>query len=106
MAFSNNKMNLILDLRLVAVILLVIIGAMLFMWQPWRGTDAGGRTVEARGEATISATPDEFVFYPTYEFKNDDKDAALADLTKKSEELVAGLKQQGVATNKIKTNSN
>ncbi|HJQ08101.1 MAG TPA: SIMPL domain-containing protein [Candidatus Saccharimonadales bacterium] len=102
---TNHKQNVTVDLRIVVILLLVVIAAMLFIWKPWAGSGISSRTVEAAGETTVKATPDEFAFYPTYEFKNTDKAAALAELTKKSDELVAELKELGVPSNKIKTNS-
>lgn len=104
---EGNKFHFSLDLRLVTVLLLVIIAAMLFIWKPWSDSaQANARTIEVRGEVTLTAKPDEFVFYPTYEFKNADKNAALAQLTTKSNEIVAKLKELGVPEAKIKTNSN
>lgn len=92
-----------LDYRVLVVFLLVVIAAMVAIWQPWnRQSD---RTIEVTGEATVSAVPDEFVFTPYYEFTGSDKTALLADLSKKSEEVVAKLKDLGVADEKIKTNS-
>ena len=41
----------------------------------------------------------------SYQFKNADKAAALAELTKKSDEIVKKLKDLGVPDSKIKTNS-
>ena len=77
------------------------------MWRPWSAQpSAGDRTVTVSGSATLQAEPDEFVFYPTYEFSGGDKAAGLADLTAKSEEVVAGLKKVGVADKDIKTNAN
>ncbi len=102
MANSSN-VSIRLDLRFVVLALLIIIVAMIALWRPWEGRQ--DRTVEVTGQATVTAVPDEFVFYPTYEFKNTDKQAALDALAKKSEEIVAKLKELGVADNKIKTNS-
>ncbi len=102
---QNNKLRLTLDLRLIIVVLLAIIVGMAVVWKPWISTGADDRTVQVTGEATITAAPDEYVFYPNYPFKNADKDAALAELTKKSDEVVAQLKTLGVADNKIKTDS-
>ncbi len=78
---------------------------MLFMWKPWATSTVDDETISVTGEATIKAAPDEFVFYPIYQFENSDKTAALNALTKKSEEVVAKLKELGVPENKIKTNS-
>ena len=70
------------------------------------GANGEDRTVTVSGEATVKATPDEYVFYPSYNFTNADKAAALKDLTAKSDEVTAGLKKLGVADSAIKTNSN
>ncbi len=102
---DKNKLNVSFDLRAVAAVLLAIIVAMLVMWQPWSAANPDDRTISVTGETTLKAEPDEYVFYPSYQFKNADKDAALAALTKKSGEVVAELKKLGVANNKIKTNS-
>lgn len=101
-----NKINISLDLRLVVMLLLAIIAVMFVLWKPWQGTGGSSdRTISVTGEAEIKAEPDEFVFYPTYEFKNADKAAALAELTKKSSEVVKKLKEIGVTDSKIKTDS-
>ncbi|HSW37115.1 MAG TPA: SIMPL domain-containing protein [Candidatus Saccharimonadales bacterium] len=102
---GKNKFNLALDLRMVSLVLLAVIAAMLVIWKPWSSPTTSGRTITVTGETKLSAKPDEFVFYPSYEFKNASKDAALAELTKKSDELVSKLKSLGVKDEKIKTNS-
>lgn len=103
---SNSKISVSFDYRWLIGLLIVIIGVMLILWKPWNAQiDANSRTVEVTGQTKLTAVPDEFVFYPTYQFKNADRDAALADLSKKSDEIVAKLKGLGVADNKIKTNS-
>lgn len=99
------KLNVSLDLRIVIVVLLVAIAAMLVIWKPWSGTGTSNRTVEVTGEASLTAAPDEFVFYPSYEFKNADKEAALAAMTEKSDEVTAKLKELGVDESDIKTNA-
>jgi uncharacterized protein YggE len=100
---SNRK--LLVDLRLVTAVLFVVVVLALCVWRPWNNTGTDARTVTVNGEATITAAPDEFVFYPNYQFKNASRDVALADMTKKSEEIVAGLKKVGISEDKIKTNS-
>lgn len=102
-----NNLELNIDYRVIIISLIVIILCMLGAWRPWDGAsaDSDSRTVKVTGESKITAEPDEFVFYPTYEFKNADKAAALSELTKKSDETVAKLKELGVADNKIKTDS-
>lgn len=102
---STRKVNLTVDLRMVIAALLVVIVAMLIIWKPWSTSGTSSRTVEVTGDATITAKPDEYVFYPSYQFKDADKATALAALTKKSDEIVAKLKQLGVDDSKIKTDS-
>lgn len=99
------KFTFTVDGRLVCIVLLVIIIVMLGLWRPWQRTNSG-RTVYVVGEAKLEAEPDEFVFYPTYEFENVDQAATLTDLGKKSGEIVAKLKDLGVPENKIKTDTN
>ncbi|QQS17931.1 SIMPL domain-containing protein [Candidatus Saccharibacteria bacterium] len=80
--------------------------AVVVLWRPWDSQpSAGDRTVSVSGSATLKAEPDEYVFYPSYEFKNADKATGLKELTAKSDEVVAGLKKAGVADKDIKTNA-
>lgn len=103
---NSNKINLSLDTRLIILILLVIIAGMLAAWRPWNSTaNADDRTISVTGEAKITESPDEYVFNPSYQFKDDKKDVALAAMTKKSEEVVGKLKALGVQDSKIKTDS-
>ncbi len=102
---DSNRLNLSLNLRFVCVILLSIIIVMAVVWKPWVSRAESGRTITVSGEAKISAQPDEYVFQPSYEFKDPSKQAALAALTIKSNELVKKLKELGVASGKIAINS-
>jgi uncharacterized protein YggE len=103
---KKNKLQLPLDWRLLALLLLVVIGVMLFLWKPWQSqVKASDRTITVTGDSTITAAPDEYIFTPTYDFKSTDKQTALSDMTKKSDEIVIKLKALGVADSKIKTNS-
>lgn len=101
----KNKLSISFDLRIVVAILLVIIIAMVAIWRPWSAKTTGDRTITVSGEATVKAEPDEYVFYPSYQFKNADKDTALDELTKKSNTIVAELKKLGVEDSRIKTDS-
>jgi uncharacterized protein YggE len=106
---KSNKLNLhfSVEWRWIALGLLLVIVAMLAMWRPWSSQpDSSARTISVTGESTITASPDEFVFSPAYEFKNTDKKAALAALNDKQDEIVSALKKLGVADSKIKTDSN
>jgi uncharacterized protein YggE len=89
--------GLVLSLLAVAVLATMLVS----------GSSSGEvRTVSVSGQATLKAVPDEYVFNPTYSFSNNNKDAALADMTKKSEEVTSGLKKLGVDSTAINTNSN
>lgn len=87
--------------QLLCLLFIGLIVLMLLMWKPW-SAKAAERTVTVIGDTTVQAEPDEFVFYPQYEFKNADKSAALAALTSKNNEIVAKLKSLGVADKDIK----
>lgn len=103
---SSKKLSVTLDARTIIIaLLLVVIGAMAFVWKPWQGTRSDDQTITVTGESTVSAEPDEFVFSPSYHFANANKDTALADLVKKSEDIVSELKKLGVQDSQIKTNA-
>jgi len=102
---NKNRLNLSLSWRLVCGLLLIAIIVMLVIWKPWQSAKTSDRTISVTGDTAIKAEPDEFVFSPSYEFKNADKQAALADLTKKNDELIAKLKGLGVTDKQIKTNA-
>jgi uncharacterized protein len=103
---SINKLKFSIDLRLLSALLLAVIVAMLIVWRPWsQQVNQDSRTISVTGESTVKSEPDEFIFYPNYEFKNADKTAALNDLTKKSAELVTALKALGLTDKDIKTNA-
>ncbi len=103
---SNNRISLSLDMRVIIFVLLAVIAGMLFVWKPWSGAaNANDRTVSVTGEAKVTEAPDEYVFYPSYEFKDANKEAALAASTKKSKEVTAQLKALGVEDSKIKVDA-
>lgn len=107
MADTQGSVTIRFDYRWVVAVLLVVIVVMIALWRPWEPRyDAQARTIEASGQATVKAVPDEYAFYPSYSFKNADKATALADATKKSEEVVAGLKKTGVTDTAIKASVN
>jgi uncharacterized protein YggE len=101
----KNKLNVPLDLRIVVVVLLVLMAAMFLVWKPWVSKTTNDRTVQVTGEATVTAKPDEYVFYPSYEVKDADKQTALNALSQKSDDITKKLKELGVADKDIKTSS-
>jgi uncharacterized protein YggE len=103
---KKKKISISLNSRTLIIFLLLVIAAMLIIWKPWhQGPKNTDRTVQVTGEATIKAEPDEFAFSPVYDFKNSDKQAALDELSKKSDEIVGGLKKLGLSDKQIKTNA-
>ncbi len=100
-----TKQHMTLDLRWVVVALFIIIAAMLFMWRPWQSDSSNERTITVTGESTLKAAPDEYIFTPIYQFENSDKTEAIDAMTKKSEAIVAKLKELGVPESSIKTNA-
>lgn len=103
---APKKLNISLDYRVLSVIFAVVILVMLVVWKPWHPAPSSkDRTVTVTGEATLKAEPDEFVFIPSYQFKEADKDAAIKAMTDKSNAVVTELKKLGVADGKIKTNA-
>jgi uncharacterized protein YggE len=101
----KNKLNVPLDLRIVVVVLLVLMAAMLLVWKQGVSKTTNDRTVQVTGEATVTAKPDEYVFYPSYEVKDADKQTALNALSQKSDDITKKLKELGVADKDIKTSS-
>jgi len=103
---SKNKLNFSLDVRLIIVVLLAVIIGMFGVWKPWAAATTSDRTIKVTGEAKLTAEPDEYVFSPSWQFKDVSKDAALAALTKKSNDVTAELKKLGIEDKNIKSNSN
>lgn len=103
-AGTKTTMKFNVDFRIICIGLLIVIAVMVWLWKPWAGSEgANARTIEVTGQASLTAKPDEFVFYPTYEVKNAEKQVALDQLTEKSKQLVTKLKELGIASSKIKT---
>ena len=103
---ASNKLNLSIDLRLIVIVLLLVIVCMLAAWRPWNSADStAARTISVSGEATVKATPDEYVFYPSYQLKDADKATASSKATAKQQEVVAGLKKVGLSDTQIKADT-
>ena len=85
---SKNKFLSLLPWALV-VLLIIALGVGTALWKPWQSNiPANSRTVEVTGTATVKAEPDQFVFYPSYQFTGSDKEVLITQLTKKSDEIV------------------
>ena len=104
MAETKTSITLRLDYRWVVGVLLVIIVIMLLLWRPWEVRhDRDARTVTVTGETVVKAVPDEYSFYPSYNFRESDQAVARTKATAKSTEIVAKLKELGVKEDAIKT---
>lgn len=101
---GKTSKQVTLDLRVVIAVLLIAILVMLFLWRPWQ-TTSNDRVIEINGQATVTATPDQFVFTPSYQIKNTDKQKAITEAEQKGEQIVAELKKLGVPEQKIKTST-
>jgi len=83
--------------KLISLILLIGLVVAIVLWKPWQAqVKAGDRTVTVTGNATITAEPDEFVFYPSYSFTNVDRQTALGEMPARSDDMVAKIKALGV----------
>lgn len=102
MKLKNNKINLSLDLRLISAILLVAVVALVIAWMPWNSKTSDSETIKVTGEAVLKAEPDQFVFYPSYQFKSADKADSSNQATEKGNEVSAKLKDLGIADSKVK----
>jgi uncharacterized protein YggE len=106
----NQKRRFLRGYKLFSVILLlIIIGLVLYIvigWKPWQPTvKASDRVITVTGEATVTATPDEYVFTPTYDFTDAVQATALSQLTTTSQQIVNGLKALGTPSKDIQTSS-
>lgn len=99
----KNRVNISLDLRIVSAVLLAIIVVMVAAWMPWKSSEKSDEVIKVTGETVIKAEPDQFVFYPSYQFKSVDKATAGEQAAAKSEEIITKLKDLGVADSDIKS---
>lgn len=100
---STKSLQISLDFRVISAVLLIIVLAMLGIWKPWHSAPSDDRTIQVTGEASVTTEPDEFVFYPRYEFKGKGERAPLNTATQKINDVTAKLKELGVGDNQIKS---
>jgi uncharacterized protein YggE len=92
---------------LLSIVVIVLILTIVLFWKPWQpNVKASDRVITVTGEATMTATPDEYVFTPTYDFTDTEQSTALAQLTTTSNQIVSKLKSLSVASSAIQTSSN
>lgn len=97
-----------IDVRLLAAILVLLLILIVFLVvkSGLFGDNAKERQIRVTGQANVSATPDEFVFYPSYTVKSNDRSAALKEIASKSSTVTAGLKELGVTDSQIRSGAN
>lgn len=104
---ARSRTSINIDYRVIVVLLVCIMLAMLAFWRPWTATNVDNdRIITVTGESTLKAEPDEYVFYPSYEFKSSDKEVALTKQSEKNQQLIEGLKKLDVPESNIKNSSN
>jgi uncharacterized protein len=101
---NQQSFTVKIDFRIVSLILLLVISAMLAIWQPWNAS-ATSRKISVTGEATVKDVPDEFAFYPYFQRTGDDQAALKKELDEFGNKLLADLKKLGVPEDNIKLNS-
>lgn len=90
------------DFKWLLVAILVIANlATLILWKPWQSSD---HTITVTGEGIITAAPDEFSFYPSYEAAGASSTEAIAKVSAVGNEVVAKLKELGVDQANLTTN--
>jgi uncharacterized protein YggE len=94
---EKSALHLSLSWRTLAILLLVIIAIITYLWKPWAINAAAARTITVQGSATVSAVPDTYAFQPVFE--NSD----VKVLTATGNAAVAALKKLGVKDEDIKT---
>lgn len=96
------------DVRMLAGILALLLILLVFfiVKSGVLGSSTKDRKIRVTGEASVSGTPDEFVFYPSYTVRNSDRSAALKEIASKSSTVTAGLKDLGVTDSQIKSGAN
>ena len=93
-------------LAIITILLAIALIVGIVIWKPWESNiKASDRTISVTGTATVTATPDQYVFDPSYDFTSPTQQTALSELSSKSADLVAKLKALGVPDSGIKTNS-
>lgn len=104
---SQGSPKVLRGLWAVAIFLALAIVVIIVIWKPWEPTvKATDRTISVTGTATVTATPDQYVFSPSYDITSTDQQTALGNLASKSTEIITKLKTFGVPGTGIKTNSN
>ncbi len=106
MDIKNTKIRVGIDLRILCVILALLVVAMLVIWMPWRSAEKSDEIIKVTGETVLKSEPDQYVFYPAYEYRHADKSTAQTQATDKAKEIVAKLNDLGLPESQIKSSVN
>jgi len=88
------------SLQYLQLVLLVVAVGLLFWSTPWSGASEV-RKISVSGLGTVKATPDSYVFSPTYEETGTDSNALLSAMTAKAKEITNKLVELGVKEDDI-----
>ncbi|MCE7936558.1 DUF541 domain-containing protein [Candidatus Saccharibacteria bacterium CPR2] len=104
---NKNKLNFSIDCRILTVLLIVSIGIMLAIWQPWKNStnDTPKNSITINGSSVVEAEPDEFIFNLYYETSGDTQQAATEALNKKVNEVTDKVKELGIDEKDITTDT-
>lgn len=92
-------------LALIAVLSLSLLMT-IFMWQPFTNNSSVSRTITVNGEATVSSTPDEFDFSPTYQATGSDRQKTITSLNTTANNVITEIKKLGVSEDNITLSEN
>lgn len=103
----NKTFQIKFDNKLIAIILLLIaLLVTIAFWQPWQTSSAAERTLAVTGEATVSDTPNQYDFYPTYQESGTNRQATLEKVNTQVNTVIEELKKLGVSEDKISLSEN
>ena len=102
---EKQTLTLKLDYRIISLVLLAVVIGMLALWRPWQNGTSETRKITVSGEATVKATPDQYLFYPSFSRTTADVEAAKNELNAFGSKLLEDLKALGVPEEKIKLDS-
>ncbi len=92
-----------LSWSVVVLIAIVVLAGLCVVFRPWEAFGPQS-SITISGSTTLKATPDQFVFSPTYQAQAKTSVEATSQVSATGNATVAKLKELGVATNDITTN--
>ncbi|MBI4948091.1 SIMPL domain-containing protein [Candidatus Berkelbacteria bacterium] len=99
-----EQVTLKINYKYISLILLMVIGLMFGIWQPWASYNANDRVITVNGQSTVKAAPNKFIFSPIYSANADTSSAAISKVTKTGDAVVAKLITLGFLEKDLKKN--